>query len=163
MRGFDVGRMTTALPMLASLLDRRHKRVAEMSDLGIRACWDSCHLLSKSERARCFESASRLIEHFIPLLDRQPSTHEVVWRFATFATGASLKMELERNLSLSKKFELSGDVALWVTPTLAQFCFGSEILRRKMRTAEGQEVARAAGRLASYKIGCLHLGQMSLK
>ena len=149
--------------MLARLLDKRYKRLVEISDLRIRACWDTCHLLSKSERATCFECASQLVERFTLLLDRQPLAHDVVWRFATSATSAALRLEFERNLSLSKRFRLSGDIALWVIPTLTQFCLGSEILRRTMRTAEGQEVARAAGRMASYKIGCLHLGQMPLK
>ena len=146
--------------MLARFLDRKNRRLAEMLRTGVNAGWHTCHLLSSVEQARCFEFASQLTDHFLPLLDKPSSTYDVVWCFASNASDASLQNEYARNLALSHRLEASGDVALWAAPTFAQFSLGAEILRRKMRTHEGKAVAKSAGQAASYKIGCLTLGQM---
>jgi hypothetical protein len=121
------------------------------------------HQLDESNRARCFRYAGDAIDMYSGLLDIPMMTYDVVWRYALIQPDQDLQKAYRAALTLSNRHEEQSEVALWVAPTIAQFCFAAELIRRQMWSTNGKEQAEQVGRLASDKIGSLSLGRTPLK
>lgn len=146
--------------MWKQFLDRHNRTLAKMLAVGIANNWETCGDIKEQDRPRCFEAASALLERYEVMLDKPVTTTTIVWRFGYIARDDVLKAEYETNLAASRHFELAGDLARWAPPTFAQFCFGAELLRRRMRSDVAKEEARSAGQLASYRLGDISTGRM---
>jgi hypothetical protein len=149
--------------LLRRMLDRYRRNQLNLAEVGVSGAWSMIHGLDDAQKHRAFQFATEAVAKYESLLDKPMMTYDTVWRFAYISRGEDLKRAYAANVLLSQNLERSGDVALWIVPTLVQFCFGAEIVRRQMWSDSGREAAYQIGRVASDKVGLLALGKTPLR
>src|SRR5215204_5877276 len=140
-------------------LDRERIRRRSSLDIGVAGAWATIHDLEPGQRKRSFAFAAEALARYEGLIDKPMMTGDVIWRFAYISDANTLQRDYSANLTGSRHFEMIGDVAMWIVPTLIQFCFAAEILRRQMWSLDGIEQSKLTGRVASDRVGLLALGK----
>jgi len=113
-------------------------------EAGIAGAWNCVHQLSQEDLLNCVDLAGQAIRKYELMIDKEMMIYDVIWRFSYISSSSALLREYQATLFISKHFEKTSSLARWVVPTIVQFCFVCEILRRRMWSSQGAERAEVS-------------------
>ena len=116
--------------MWRRILDRNRHKAAVAAQRGISGVWTTFQGLSAAGRGVAERLAAEAVNWHSERLDLPVMTYDTIYRLAVITPTAALDRACALQVTASRGFEAMNDVARWVVPTLIQFCYMGELMRR---------------------------------